>query len=71
MSDLLDSFPTLKSIPASRERLVAQIMLMAFMSTREEGTDFVFSTRVFREQLRDAGFHVDEADHQILITEVQ
>jgi hypothetical protein len=71
MSELLESIPHPKVILEGRERLLVQVMLAAFMSTREEGTDFVFGTDHFLEVLQDYGFHVEAADHQLLISEVQ
>lgn len=71
MSDLLDSIPALKSIPAGRERLLVQIMLAAFLSVTQEVEYVGLRTDDFLEELQDYGFHVEAADHQILISVLQ
>jgi hypothetical protein len=70
MSNLPDSNAALKSTPAGRERLLLMIMLAASLSTTEKGRNVEFCTDVFLEKLQGLGFHVEVADHQILMSGV-
>ena len=69
MSDLLDTVPALKSIPAGQHRLLAQIMLLACMSVSEteDGAQVAVDTAGFLDALGDEGFRVEATDHQLLV----
>lgn len=54
-------------IPAGRHRLLAQIMMIAYMTMDYEGDNFVVDTDKFVEQLEDDGLFVEAGDHQFLI----
>jgi hypothetical protein len=68
MSRILDSVPSLKAIPAGQHRLLAQIMLTAFMSMTQEDEYLGLGTDDFLDKLQIVGFHVEVADHQLLIS---
>jgi hypothetical protein len=68
MSDLLDSIPELKSISAGRPRLLAEIMVLAFLSIYEEGQKFLLDPEAFLYVLTDHGFCVEIGDHHLLVS---
>ncbi len=70
MPDLVDQIPALKAIPAGRHRLLAEIMLIAWMSvaTDKDGGNLEMRTAFFLDWLRDDGFQVKVTGKQIVIT---
>ena len=61
MSDLVDS------IPAGRHRLLARIMLTAYMSIDHEGENLSVDTDKFLERLAGDGLCVEAGDHHLLV----
>ncbi len=69
MSDLVDQIPALKAIPAGRHRLLAEIMLLAWMSiSQADDKNLGVNTGMFLDCLRHDGFHVKATGKQMLIT---
>ncbi len=69
MSDLVDQIPALKAIPAGRHRLLAEIMLLAWVSiSQRDDKNLGVNTNMFLDCLREEGFHVKATGKQLLIT---
>ncbi len=71
LSEALNSIPSLQSIPAGRQRFLAQILLIAFLSVTEERNRIGLGTDDFIETLEDAGFHIDVTDRHLLVSVAQ
>ena len=66
-SGLVDAIPELKSIPAGRQRLLARIMLLAFMTIGREGEHLLVDPDKFLERLEEDNLYVEADDHLLLI----
>jgi len=71
MSSFIDSVPSLKAFPAGRDRLLAQIMILACLSVSGDGGGLGLDIDGFYEGLEESGFHVDATDHQVVIRQPQ